>query len=326
MKYRIFLVGILLGINSVFAQSDKGSMSELGRISIRPMVKNTVSIDDASKKLLINRLTGIINHSGAAGADSYTQFVLIADFTVADKAIAMNINTVQTIEYVVNFFLTDVVNKRVFATTEIRIKGVGETEQKAMSNALKSISEKDTRITVMLQRGKDRIMEFYSGECERIMANIEELKNMGQHLLAFATLANMPETSGDCYERSGLMLGELYMEVSRNNCMERENMARMHLEKKDKKKALYFLELLAQGPCKDRLDNILSTDKLLTQEEKNKFNSKAGQNVEPVHEPQKVRARAPVELKITTEEGGAHQDMFYQDQEFLNNQENFFPE
>jgi hypothetical protein len=301
----------------------QGLLSELGPIAIRADVRDISTGDEQVKNLLKNRLNQVISKAGIASTDALTPFVLMADIQVTDKAVALNANAVQAIEYTCSFMFCDLLNKKIFSTAEIQIKGVGETEQKAMMQAIKSINGNNTKISVMLERGKERLMEFYNTECETIMEQVEQLKNQGNQLLAFAALANIPEVARECYDRSNEQLGQLYMDVSRNNCIEREAQLKMMLERGEKEKAKELLNLMATSGCIDRLEESLRNQQILTPEEEKKVRDTALKNAEPVHEPEKVREKAMAELKITGELEHNPNMMPIRDQDFLNQRENY---
>lgn len=311
---------------SIVAQSNGGLFEDLGNLSIRPQIKQEAAIDEQARNTLEQRLRKIITKAGISDLNSHSQFVLIADVQLQEKAVAMNLNTAQTVELLCSFYFADIVAEKVFSSTELAVKGVGGTEEEAIRMALKQINEKDENITVMLEKGKQKLVEYYSSQCEEIFQKVEDLRNQQQMALALATLANIPNISIECYERAGMEISGIYVDVAKENCMKREALAHLLLEEGKLKEAMAVLEKMTNTYCSDRLSVIIEKDKKLSEEQKSKLRKLADDNDEPGMDPEKIRKLVPQEIQIIEDNPGSPEMMRYQQSEFINQKENHFPE
>jgi hypothetical protein len=154
MKKIYNLIVALFIIGLTFAQSNlkDGNSSN---IVLSPFIPRTVEgMPEIAVKNLENKLSNIVTSNGL-GASYNQRFVISARVNVLTKDITPTAPPMHTYTLEVTFYIGDGLDGKLFSSTSVTVKGVGETKDKAYLSALKNIKEKiQTLRSLFLQESK----------------------------------------------------------------------------------------------------------------------------------------------------------------------------
>lgn len=216
ITYICFLcfLSVLMG-----AQNTLPSANDYDRISLSVFIPDQVeNIPASAKSTLINRLTQAVTKKGLAGAGASPRFLLTANMDVLSKDVVAGAPNKHAYQFDVSLFIVDFVDKITVSSTSFEVKGAGNNEAKAFTNAIRTIDFKHPKVDQFLDEGKIKIIEYYNSRCGFIVAKAKAQASQRLYAEAMSTLAAIPEVSKDCYLQAMKEIGPIYKEFADYNC------------------------------------------------------------------------------------------------------------
>lgn len=216
-KSLLSLLSIVLLLSSMVADAQ----------NIRVMPISGENVTESSASMLYNRLNQAVSLNGLSSTDNSNRFLLVTSVSVLsiEPTATTPINYVADVE--ISMFLVDNVKKILISQEILTKKGVANNEQKAVQEALKSVKARDPKLKKMITVGKNRILDYYNEECEKIMQTIETYLEMEMYDEALNELNAIPQIDADlkCYENSIDILSRISKEQqeSSNNRIKNES-------------------------------------------------------------------------------------------------------
>lgn len=198
-KFTLIILSITLLISSnSFAQNNAGKADDASRVSITPQVSDQ-QIPQGAKNMLLNKMKQICTKNGLSGDTENPFFVMDATVDILTKDLTATAPPMHALNMQVNFFIKDA-NGAVFSETSIEVKGVGQNETKAYMNGLQNINTSSGQYKAMVDRGKEKILEFYNSQCDFIISKAKALQKQGNDREAIKVLKSVPPVSKECYD------------------------------------------------------------------------------------------------------------------------------
>lgn len=194
----VILVFTLIFSGSNFAQNNAGKADDANRVSITPQVSDQ-QIPQGAKNMLLNKMKQICTKNGLSGDTENPFFVMDATVDILTKDLTPTAPPMHALNLQINFFIKDA-NGAVFSETSIEAKGVGQNETKAYMNALQNINTSSGQYKAMVDRGKEKILEFYNSQCDFIISKAKALQKQGNDREAIKVLKSVPPVSKECYD------------------------------------------------------------------------------------------------------------------------------
>ena len=93
-------------------------------------------------------------------------------------------------------------------------KGVADNETNAVVEAIKSIKGRDPRLKKMIVNGKNKIIEYYNTECDKVIQTISAYLEMEMYDEALNELNAIPQIDAEleCYKNSIDILSKISAE------------------------------------------------------------------------------------------------------------------
>ncbi len=190
-------------------------------ISLAAYVPQQVEgVPASAKKMLLNRLTQIITKNGISNNIYNSRFVLAPNIAVISKDITPTAPPKTALNLNVTLYIGDGVSGTLFASQSIELKGVGTNENKAYISAIKRLSPKNPEIIEFVEKGKEKIIEYYNTNCSLIIKKASALEAQNQYEEALAVLANVPEAS-TCFNKVKSKITSLYKKSIDRDCKQR---------------------------------------------------------------------------------------------------------
>lgn len=172
------------------------------------------NIDAKAANMLYDRLNQMVSLNGIASTDNSNKFLLVPYVTVVsiEPTTTTPVNYVAELE--VSLYLVDNSKKIIMSQEMLTKKGVADNENKAVLEAIKSIKARDPKLKKMIVNGKNRIIDVYNTECDKIVETINNYIDMQMYDEALNELNAIPQIEAelDCYKNSMDILSKISVE------------------------------------------------------------------------------------------------------------------
>ena len=172
------------------------------------------NIDTKAANMLYDRLNQMVTLNGIASTDNSNKFLLVPYVTVVsiEPTATVPVNYVAELE--VSLYLVDNSKKIIMSQEMLTKKGVADNENKAVLEAIKSIKARDPKLKKMIVNGKNRIIDVYNKECDKIVETINNYIDMQMYDEALNELNAIPQIEAelDCYKNSMDILSKISAE------------------------------------------------------------------------------------------------------------------
>jgi hypothetical protein len=196
-KIICFLFCIAL-LQTMLAQ-ETVNLNDFGRIALNTYVSEQSNLPNEAKSQLEIKLKQIASNYGMAGSTANPRFVITAHVSVSTKDIIPGPPQQIAQKLDITFFIGDAIENKVFASLVTSSKGVGINENKSFIDAIKQVNTKNKNVESFLEEGKNKIVSYYSTQCEFIIKRAESLKQQEKFNEAIYILSQVPDVCKDCY-------------------------------------------------------------------------------------------------------------------------------
>ncbi|HBF87838.1 MAG TPA: hypothetical protein DDX39_04270 [Bacteroidales bacterium] len=203
MKKILFIaLAFVVSINTMKAQNSTGKMDDKGRLALTAWVPEQIeSMPVAARKNLENKLSQIITSNGMAGSPFNSRFIITANVTVLTKDLTATAPPMQAYTLDVTLYIGDGFEGKSFASYSTTVKGVGENETKAYMAALKNIKSSNPEYQAFIEKGKNKIIEYYNTQCDFIIKEAQTLESQNKFDEAIWKLTSVPDVCADCFNK-----------------------------------------------------------------------------------------------------------------------------
>jgi predicted Rdx family selenoprotein len=214
MKKILLVLTFLLS----FQTQAQAKLEDFGRIILNTYLPDNNAIPTEAKKALETKLNQITTNNGMGGSAVNPRFIITAVLNVETKDIIPGPPQLIAQNIDVTFFVGDAITNTVFSNTVVSIKGVGTNENKSLIDAIKNINPKNKEISAFLEEGKNKIISFYTTQCDFIIKDAETLAKQQKFDEAIYKLALVPEVCKECYFKCLDNLTTIYQQKIDADC------------------------------------------------------------------------------------------------------------
>ncbi len=246
---------MLFFVNIGYAQNDQGTLDDIGRISLTPVLSQ--DLDDnmpmSTKRLFLSKLGQIATKNGLGATTLSPQFLITGTVNVLNKEITETAPPMIAQSLEVNLYIVDYKSQKVLSNVTLELKGVGRNETKAFSSALKRINPKSSKIRSFVKKGKNKIIEYYNTQCEIILKQAQTLAKVEDYEGAIYTLITIPEVCKECHYKALDAIEPIYKKMIGEDCKEDLDAAKAAMKEGDMEAAKNYLEAIEPGTdCYDK--------------------------------------------------------------------------
>lgn len=189
MKKRIYLPILWLFITAkVFAQGCDIPLAV-------HFDKELLNIPTNASNVLLNTLERILIEESIAGNKKTSQFILTAHCDVLDKSYLPGPPAQTAYNIGLTLYVADIYKQKVFNSTYITLKGVGNNEDNCYINAFKQIKANNPEIKKMIENSKNKIVDYYDSQYHSVIKEAERLASMQKYEDALALVFAIPVCS-----------------------------------------------------------------------------------------------------------------------------------
>ncbi len=208
-KAIISLATILATTTIAFTLNYQAGMGDRDRIAITPLISESDDITGQARNLLQARMSNIINLNGLAAQEKASYFAMVPQISVVSEDITSTAPPMHALTLYVSFTIVDNYSGAVFGETNLEVRGVDQSRERAFTHAIRSINPRAGQFRVMMERAKDQILAFYDTECELVIATAQSLVEQGKKREAIEVLTSIPSVSRECHDRCMILAGEI---------------------------------------------------------------------------------------------------------------------
>jgi hypothetical protein len=220
----------------------------------------TRELTEAQMMKLESKTMQLIDRSGQAKAGYTNEFMLKPAISVDDSKVVeggMQQMTVTTLD--VTFYLVRIGDNMVVMNTMTKkIKGSGNNQEQAISNAINNINVSDNAYKQFIAASKEKILTYYGENCRKIMNAATAAENKHDYEQAVSLLFSVP-SGVPCYEQAAKKAASVYAKYRQQLCDKIITYARGQIAMENYGGALDALNLIEPGAgCSAAVNDLIA--------------------------------------------------------------------
>jgi hypothetical protein len=245
MKKILLVLTFLLSFQ--FQIQAQAKLDDFGRIILNTYLPDNNAIPAEAKKALETKLNQITTINGMGGSAVNPRFIITAVLNVGTKDIIPGPPQLIAQNIDVTLFVGDAITNTVFSNIVLSIKGVGTNDNKALIDVFKNINPKNKDLTAFLEEGRNKIISYYTTQCDFVIKDAETLAKQEKFDEAIYKLALVPEVCKDCYFKTSEIVGILFQQKIDTDCKAKLAKAKLLWSgRQNQNKAEEVIEILSE--------------------------------------------------------------------------------
>jgi hypothetical protein len=224
------IIAVANMVSVAFAQSEGGViLNDATRVVLNTYVSDDASVvPDYAQSYLKDKLNQIAttNGMGMGGNDINGRFFLTAKPVFVNKEMVPSTPATYAMNVDVILYIVDANDKTIFETTTVNVKGAGNTENKAFTQAVRSIKADSPQLKSFLEKGKQKIVAYFNTNCDILLQTAQSLANRNEYGEAYYIIGGIPSVARDCYGRSLTLAEKIFPQHMEFDCKSKLNEAR----------------------------------------------------------------------------------------------------
>jgi hypothetical protein len=202
-------------------------LDDFGRIILNTYLPDNLSLPLEAKNFLTTKLNQISSNNGMGGSQVNPRFIISANVNIGTKDIIAGPPQMIAQNIDITLFVGDAVTNTIFSNITLSLKGVGTNETKALMEAFKTINPKNKELVAFLDEGKNKIINYYSSNCDFIIKNAQTMVKQEKYDEAIYQLSLVPDVCQECYFKCLDTLTSIYQKKIDADCKVKFNDAKM---------------------------------------------------------------------------------------------------
>ena len=195
---RIKRTFLLLSI--ILMSYSEGFSQDASNLCIRVLGPQGECLTPASGRLLGTKITQILTNNGIVEDLPSNRFIMTAKAHLLSKDIIPGSPARVSKRLEISFIIGDAIENRKYGTYAVTVTGVGQNEEQACRQAVRTIKVNDPGINAFVRQAKEKIVSYYIENSSLIMKEATELVSEGRFDEALYRLSLVPSACGDVYE------------------------------------------------------------------------------------------------------------------------------
>ena len=271
------IISILILTIAAITSYAQVNLDDFGRIVLNTYLPDNIAIPIEAKDLLTTKLNQITSNNGMGGSQANPRFIITANVNVGTKDIIAGPPQMIAQNLDVTLFIGDAVTNTIFSNTTLSLKGVGTNENKAFIEAFKTINEKNKEVLAFLEEGKNKIINYYSTNCDFIIKDATTISDQFKFNEAIYQLMMVPNVCKECYFKAKDTVTLIFNKKIESDCTEKLKEAKLiwaaePTENGALKVSAIMISIIPSDNCKTEINKLASEIKNKLQlEQKKKY-------------------------------------------------------
>ncbi len=220
IKYLLTFVILVSLVFTGKSQSSLGKTDDMGRVAIAAIVPDEAGVQGGSQRMLQNKMMQIASQNGLGATEDRAQFVMVPMITIINKDVTPTAPPQVSLRIEVSLYIVDVMSRTIFNQTSIELRGVGNTEERAYTQALNSINPRHGQFRGFIEKSKEKIIEYYNSQCDALITKAKALAGQKKYEEALFSLLFVPDVSRECYDKCMNISMDIYKDYGNQKCNE----------------------------------------------------------------------------------------------------------
>ncbi len=197
------LLMAMMLFNFANAQNSSGKSDDHSRIAIAPAIpEKLMTLPKGVQEMLLGKMRQIIGLNGLSAMDDAPLFIMNPELLIISSDVTPTTPIMYTYNMEIVFDLADRYTGNVYASATQALKGVGNTETAAYNSAFKQIDPHNGKYKVMLEKGKEAIIEYYNTQCDLVISRANSLAAQKNYTTSLALLNSVPPVCRECFDQA----------------------------------------------------------------------------------------------------------------------------
>lgn len=205
---------------SVYSQSNLGRTDDLGRIAIAALVPEQAGVPGGAQNMLQSKMMQVATQNGLGAMQDRAQFAMVPMVSVISQDVTPTAPPMIALNVEISLFIVDAVSQNIFSQTSIMLKGVGNTEERAYSQAIRNLNPRHGQFRGFVERGKEKIVEYYNSQCDAIISSAQALASQQEYGEALFLLMSVPDISRECFHMCMDISADIYQQYANQKCQQ----------------------------------------------------------------------------------------------------------
>ncbi len=191
MKRYILIFGLLIAtiivaINPIFADDCKVPLAVVS-------MDQTDDVPDEALTHLANRLNSIMTSDGAVTGASDTRFFIAGRFSHIMDEILPGPPKQYAVHSELTIYVGDAESETLYGSCRFDLRGVGNSKQRALINALRPLNENNPKLKKLLQQASDKVLAYYDTNSSQILTKARKAAAVQNYEEAMYYAFSIPE-------------------------------------------------------------------------------------------------------------------------------------
>ena len=203
MKKIVTMIVTMLLATTAMAQN-------YGQIAINIVVPQMPNVPEEARTALETKMQQVATQYGLASNGITDRFVMTAKVNVTSKDVTTTTPVKISQKMEITLFIGDVVDNKVYESVVLNVAGIGQSETQSMIKAFNQIKASNPQLKVFIENAKQKIVEYYSNNCQFILTEANSLAQQQKYDASIAKLMAVPKVCKECYEQCMTKAVEVY--------------------------------------------------------------------------------------------------------------------
>ena len=202
-RFISFMTFALLVFNTIVAQNNAGTIDDIGRVAIVPMIASNSKIPKNSSNMMLNKMRTAIVRTGLGASSGNARFVITVNSDELTRDITPTAPPMMAVTIAPTFYIGDLQEGTLFASISLpAVKGVGSSAEKAYMAALRNINLNSPDFTSFVNNGRTRIVEYYNTNIHFLLKEAEAKAAKDDFDGAISLLMSVPSVCADAHKQA----------------------------------------------------------------------------------------------------------------------------
>lgn len=203
-KILSFLVFITMAVTALGAECEIG-------IGLAPFITEGDDVPAGVEKKLQAKLKMVLSHAGVAAGDYDCQFFITGRFDEEFSNEAGGVGGRVLVKSNLQLAICDGDNKKVYATATFPLKGVGATNEQALTRALTSLNAKNPEFINFVENAKNKIIDYFNKNYPTYISKSRAALSHRKYEEALYWASSVPECCNG-YDEANALVESIYID------------------------------------------------------------------------------------------------------------------
>lgn len=196
MKIKHFLISLSATFCVAFSAMAQ-TTKDIGLISLNPYVPETENLGQNANSMLISKLQQIATANGMSGAGFDNRFIITAHIQKLKSSQTQTVPQKNAVEINVGIYVGDGLDGTLYSSYNCDVKGIGNSEDQAISSAIRKVNPKQEELQEAIAKGKKMILNYYDKMSGNIIQTAKSTAASGKYEDAINMLFAIPMSNKD---------------------------------------------------------------------------------------------------------------------------------